>query len=186
MRSFLLVCAIALAGPAIAAPAPVWVVDKARSKLGFSAAMNGRSFDGVFRRWDASIRFDPKALMESSVTVRIDMGSVVTGDQTRDEALPTAEWFAAAAFPRATFTATRFKSLGNDRFQAIGVLTIRNVKRPVALPFTLKTSGDVSTMRGVLMIDRRAFGVGQGQFTGTETVAATVRINVTVSAKKLR
>jgi polyisoprenoid-binding protein YceI len=191
MRLLPLAFAIAITAPIFAAPAPApvtapaWVVDKGASKLSFSAAMNGQSFNGVFRRWDAAIRFDPKSLASSSVTVRIDTGSAATGDQTRDEALPSAEWFAAAIFPRASFTATQFKSLGNDRYQAIGVLTIRNVRRPIVLPFILKFSGDVARMHGALTLDRRIFGVGQGQFAGTETVAAAVRIDVTVTAKRL-
>jgi polyisoprenoid-binding protein YceI len=189
MRLFPLAFAIAITAPIVAAPAPTtastWAVDKGASKLGFSAAMNGQSFNGVFRRWDAAIRFDPKSLASSSVTVRVDTGSAVTGDQTRDEALPSAEWFAAVTFPRASFTATQFKSLGNDRYQAIGVLTIRNVRRLIVLPFILKISGDVATMHGALTLDRRVFGVGQGQFAGTETVAAAVRVDIMVAAKRL-
>lgn len=187
MRPYPLALAIALSTPALAAPAqaPTWTVNKQVSKLGFSGTMNGQPFAGIFRHWDAAIRFDPKSLGTSSVTAVIDMGSAKTGDQTRDEALPTADWFAAAAFPRATFTSSQFKDLGGGRYQAIGTLAIRNVKRPVVMPFTLKIAGNVATMQGVLSVDRRLFGVGQGQFATGDTVATAVRINVNVTAKKI-
>jgi len=184
MRMIAPVAAIVLAvSPALAA-APAWTVNKQASKLGFSSAMNGQAFNGTFRRWNARIQFDPKALNQSSVVAVIDMGSAVTGDQTRDEALPSADWFAIAVFPRATFQANQFKDLGGGRYQAFGTLAIRNVKRPAVLPFQLVIKGNQATMRGSLTIDRRTFGVGQGQFATPDTVAANVRIDVAITATR--
>ena len=183
MRILALAAALLVATPALAA-APVWTVNKPASRLGFTGAMNGQSFSGVFRRWDVRIQFDPKALAQSSVVAVIETGSAVTGDQTRDEALPTADWFSAAAFPRATFQATQFKDLGGGRYQAIGTLTIRNVKRAVVLPFQLAITGSQATMHGSLTIDRRTFGVGQGQFATGDTVATNVRVDVAITATR--
>lgn len=175
------------AAPAVAKPAPAktptrWLVDRPASRLAFVGAMNGEAFTGTFRRWDARILFDPKSLETSSVTAIIDTGSAVTGDQTRDEAIPTADWFAVQTFPRAIFSANQFKSLGGGRYQAIGTLAIRNVRRPVTLPFTLSIKDDKATMHGVLTIDRRTFGVGQGQFATGDTVATNVKIEVSLTA----
>ncbi len=183
MRLIAFTIAMLAATPSLAA-VPAWAINKQASKLGFTGEMNGQSFNGGFRRWDAKIQFDPKALNGSSVLAVIDMGSAVTGDQTRDEALPTADWFSAATFPRATFEANQFKDLGGGRYQAIGTLSIRNVKRQVVLPFQLTINGSQATMHGSLTIDRRAFGVGQGQFATGETVATSVRIDVAISATR--
>lgn len=172
--------------PAEATTAAIWTVDKQASRLGFVGAMNGQAFSGSFRHWDARIQFDPKALDTSSVTAVIDTGSATTGDQTRDEALPTADWFAVQTFPRAIFAANQFKDLGGGRYQAIGTLSIRNVRRPAVLPFTLAIKGDDATMRGALTIDRRTFGVGQGQFATGDTVATNVKIEVSLSASRAK
>lgn len=194
------VAALLVAGPVVAAhktaptaakPAPakapaLWVVDKPASRLGFAGAMNGQAFTGTFRRWDARIQFDPKSLGTSNVTAIIDTGSAITGDQTRDEALPTADWFAVQTFPRAIFSASQFKALGGGRYQAMGTLAIRNVRRPVVLPFTLTIKDDHATMRGVLTIDRRIFNVGQGQFATGDTVATNVKIEVSLSATRAK
>lgn len=174
------------AKPASAKEAALWVVDKPASRLGFVGAMNAQAFTGTFRRWDAHIQFDPKALATSNVTAVIDTGSASTGDQTRDEALPTADWFAAQTFPRAIFSASQFKALGGGRYQAIGTLAIRNVRRPVVLPFTLAIKDDRATMHGVLTVDRRIFGVGQGQFATGDTVATNVKIEVSLSATRAK
>ena len=190
-----LILAAALAAPiaAAAAPAPVqkaapapasnWAVDYGASRLGFTASLNGQAIAGAFRRWQAQVRFDPHNLAASEVKVTVDTGSAATGDPSRDQALPTDDWFAAKAFPRATFASQRFVSLGGDRYQAIGTLAIRGVSRPVTLPFRLTITGAKAHAEGVVPIDRTAFGVGQNQWKGTEAVAARVDIRVSIDAQ---
>lgn len=178
----LLVAALA-AIVAPAAAAPNWTVDKAHSVLGFSGTVGGQGFNGRFTRWESRIRFDPGNLAGSSVAIAIDTASAATGDKTRDHALPTADWFAAATFPRATFEARRFKALGNGQFQAFGTLTIRGVTRPVALPFRLETRGKLARVTGALTLDRHAFGIGQGQFAGADMVAFPVQVRFSLIAR---
>ena len=179
------VAAIAmLAAAAPAAAQSSWTVDKAASQLGFRGSMAGAAFDGRFRRWDAKILFDPAALDKSSVTAVVDLASAATGDASRDQSLPEAEWFNTARFPRATFTANRFRALGGNRYAAIGTLTIRGVSRPATLPFQLVINGRQARMRGSLTLNRTTFGIGQGQFAGAETVAHAVQVTVAINARR--
>jgi polyisoprenoid-binding protein YceI len=169
----------------MAAAPSTWVIDKGASRLGFTAAMNGAPINGGFQRWDAQIAFDPANLAASRVVATIDTGSAKTGDQTRDEALPTGDWFSAKAFPRATFVSRKITAAGPGHYVAIGDLTIRNMTHPVALPFTLVLTGDQAKMTGSLPIDRSTFGVGQGQWKTAEAVALKVQVNVSISAKRM-
>lgn len=184
MRLLALAAVLALAaGPAFAA-APTWRADKAASKLGFIGAMNGQAFTGGFGRWDVQITFDPKNLPASQVVATIDTGSARTGDQSRDEALPTADWFSTKTFPKATFVSRRITAAGPGRYVAQGDLTVRGVTRPVSLPFTLAITGDTARMTGAVTLDRSAFGVGQGQWKSNEPVALKVQVNVAITAKR--
>lgn len=168
-----------------AAPAPArWTVDKAASRVGFRSSFAGGAFVGRFGRWDAAITFDPKNLAASKVAAVIDMASARTGEASRDSALPTADWFNTAKFPRATFVSRSFKSLGNGRYQAVGDLTIRGVKRSVVLPFTLAITGNQAKMQGALKLDRTHFGVGQGQWSSGETVPTAVTVEVAITASR--
>ncbi len=180
--------AFALAGPpakpAAAAAAQVWTVDKAASRLTFRASANGVAFDGVFKTWDAQIAFDPKNLKASHATVTVNTASAITGDPTRDQMLPTADWFNVGKFAKATFVTTSITEASPDHYVANGALTLHGVSRPVALPFTLTIAKDVAKMDGATSIDRTQFGLGQGQAGGTETVAAQVSIVVKLMAKK--
>jgi polyisoprenoid-binding protein YceI len=170
----------------VTSPKPVseWMVDQSHSKLGFVALMNGQSFGGQFRHWAAQIRFDPNRLDASNVRVLIDTASAVTADQSRDQSLPTADWFAVQTFPRATFTSRHLTSLGGGHYRVDGDLRIRDVSRPVSFPFQVQIQGKNARMAGRLSIDRTTFGVGQGQFKGTETIAAKVDVVITIAATK--
>lgn len=167
-----------------ATPAPLWNVNMAASRLRFQSSVGGEQFIGTFTRWRADIRFDPKNLAGSSVLARIDMASAKTGSSDKDEAMPGAEWFAVSKFAQATYAAKTFKDLGGGRYQAIGTLTLRGVTRPLTLPFTLQIQGDQARMTGSAMVDRHAFGVGQGQYAAADTVPFGVRIGITINAKR--
>ena len=185
MRAFAVAAVLlALAAPASAAPAPTWTVDQAASKLGFSGVMSGDGFSGVFHRWNAQIVFDPKNLAASKVAATIDVASAVTGDADRDSALPTADWFSAATQPRASFVATTFKDLGGGKYLAGGDLTIRGVKRPIQLPFTLAITGDTAKVNGAVALDRTAFGIGQGRWKTGDVVATKVTVTIALTAHR--
>lgn len=189
-RTLIGACALALlAAPmaaSAAAPSNAWVVDKAKSALAFRGTLEGTPFDGTFRRWDAQITFDPKKLAASKVVVTIDTASAFTNNPDRDQTLPTDEFFAVKRFPKATFVSTRFVDQGGGRYQAIGELTIKGVKKPVTLPFTLAINGDVALMKGSLVLNRTAFGIGSGRWKTDDEVGLNVTVNVNVTARRSR
>ena len=177
------VAALCLMAPSAMAAAATWTVDKAASRLTFKSAFSGESFDAAFKRWDAQITFDPKALAASKVVVTVDTGSAATGNAERDEALPSADWLSVMRFPRATFVTRSFKDLGGGRYQAIGDLTLRGVSKPLVLPFTLAITGDTADMTSDTSVDRSLFGVGQGEYGGDDVVPFNVKVKIHVSAK---
>jgi len=185
MRMAAFALALAVAGPAYAAP-PVWTVDKAASKVGFSSTFSGEAVSGAFRRWDAQIRFDPRDLAHSSARVSIDVASAATGDADRDAALPDPVWFSAAKYPKATFVTRSFKSLGGSRYAAVGDLTIRGVTKPLTLPFTLAITGGTAKMNAAVNLNRLAFGVGQDEWKSTEVIPATVKVTIALTAKRAK
>ncbi|HEY3797892.1 MAG TPA: YceI family protein [Caulobacteraceae bacterium] len=180
-----LIAVAAIAAPrlALAAP-PVWSVDHAASRLTFSGQVSGQGFTGAFKKWDAVIHFDPKDLAHSDVAATIDMTSFATGSQDRDSELPDEDWFWTSHFPTATFVAHGFTAAGPGRYNAAGVLTLRGAAKPLTLPFTLAITGDVAKMNGQVALSRLAFGIGQGEWQSTDTVAAAVTVGVDLTADK--
>jgi cytochrome b561/polyisoprenoid-binding protein YceI len=179
--------AVAPPTPASAdAPAPlaVWKV-RPGSSLTFSTSWGGEPINGRFDRWQADILFSPDVLDKSRVTVKIDLGSVKTGDEQRDASLPAADWFDTASHPTATFTANRFEKTGDGRYVAHGALTLRGVEKPLDLRFRLKITDGAARVSGTASLDRLAFGVGQGEWQATDSVPAKVAVGIDLQARRV-
>jgi cytochrome b561/polyisoprenoid-binding protein YceI len=175
--------AAAAGPPPAAAGAVAWKVQRG-STLGFATAWAGDPLQGRFERWTANIVFSPDDLAHSRVSVSIDTTSAKTGDDQRDASLPSADWFDAAAHPKAVFTATKFDHPGSDRYVAHGTLNLRGATKPLDLPFRLSIAGDTARVSAQASLDRLAFGVGQGDFKSTDQLPAQVAVRVELTARR--
>lgn len=164
--------------------ATAWTVDRAASSIGFSGTQSGSAFKGTFSDWEAHIWFDPANLAGSKAVVLIRTASARTGDATRDGSLGEAEWFDAKAFPAARFEAASFRSLGGDRYEAVGTLEIKGKATPVTLPFTLTLKGDAAEVAGKLDLDRTALNLGMASDASAQWVSKLITVQVQVSAAK--
>ncbi|MDB5583014.1 MAG: cytochrome [Bradyrhizobium sp.] len=154
-----------------------------RGKLDFTTSWSGALVKGGFGRWDAEILFSPGKLAQSRIAVRIDIRSVTTRDAQQTEALPGSDWFDAAQFPAASFSSTSIRSLGGNRYEARGDLTLRGVKRPLIVPFQVTITGDRAAASGGFSLDRTLFGIGQGEWLATDQIPANVTVSFSLQAR---
>ncbi|MCB2114390.1 MAG: YceI family protein [Parvularculaceae bacterium] len=161
-----------------------WRVDKSASRLSFTATQTGKPFTGEFGDFNAVIDFDPDNLADAKISVIVKTGSARTGDRQRDDALPTGDWFAAAAFPEAAFVAGEVAAVGAGRYEARGDLTIRGESRPLILPFTVSIEGNRAVADGETSLIRTDFGVGQGEFASDEWVGFEVLVAFHIEATR--
>ena len=117
------------------------------------------------------------------MALTIDTGSATMGVKENDVELPKADWFNVAKFPKASFQSTAIKSLGGDKYDVSGKLTIKGASQNVHMPVTIAKAGANLVASGVLPIKRTAFKVGDGDWADTSMVADEVAISfkVTVS-----
>lgn len=164
---------------------PLWVIDKNQSYLRFGAKQYGQIFEGNFL-FTGLIAFDPRDLKSSKVEIVIDISSINTGSEDRDQQAMAADWFNVEQFPEARFTANVFESLGSNKYIAKGELSIRDITHPLDLPFTLEIEENsfekVSKMSGEILLNRLDYGVGKGQWSSTEAIANEVKISIFVKA----
>jgi polyisoprenoid-binding protein YceI len=145
------------------------------SKLTFSSSFQSESFSGEFSRFTPQIRFDPKQLTKCRFDVSIDLLSVDSQNKERDDTLKTADFFDTKKTPSARFVATKFTSLGGNRYQANGTLSLRGISKPVALKFTwVENKGAVLT--GDATVNRLDFNIGTGDWSDTELLPNAVKI----------
>jgi polyisoprenoid-binding protein YceI len=72
--------------------------------------------------------------LDSTVEVNVDLNSVNTNNETRDNHLRSADFFEVEQFPKMTFRSTGVRQDG-ENFLLDGELTIKDVTRPITLNF---------------------------------------------------
>jgi len=120
--------------------AGTWDLDPVHSHIGFVARhLMVSKVRGRFTKFEAKIVTAPDPLA-SSATATIDLSSVETGNEMRDNDLRSTNFFDVATHPAMTFTSTGIRRDG-DGFVLDGDLTIRGVTRPVSLTFEVNGFG---------------------------------------------
>jgi len=191
-RLWIVMLAAALFAPLGAhAAAPAWTIDPARSSLTFDGTAMGAPFTGAFKKFGGQIVFDPNDLSHSYAAITIDITTVDAKDDDRNKYIGTKDWFDSAAFPIAIFKITRFEKTAADKYIAHGQLTLRDVTRPVDLPFTLEISSGadghkIAKMHGDLALNRLDFGIGNGEWRNPKTVGPSVTVHVAVTATQTK
>lgn len=112
--------------------AGTWQIDPGHAEVAFVGRHLGLTkvrgrFTGV--TGSVEISNDPSS---SRLAVEIDMASVSSGDQARDDHLRSEDFFDVLIHPTATFTSTHISSAGATG-TIFGELEIKGVRRPVAL-----------------------------------------------------
>ena len=131
-RKFIIMSTLVQSAGISAPAAGTWHIDPGHADVGFVGRHFGLSkirgrFTGV--SGVVEIAEDPAA---SSVVVEIDMASVSSGDQTRDDHLRSADLFDVEHHPTATFRSTGVAVQGREG-QVFGELTIKGITRVVLL-----------------------------------------------------
>lgn len=163
--------------------AQTWQVVSEESRLGFVATQLGAPFEGTFGAFSAEIAFDKDDLAASGANVTIEIGTLDTGEDQRDDQARGPDFFDAAAHPQAIFRTDTIRAEGSD-YVADGTLTMKGVSKPVTLPFTLTFEGETVRMVGSLTVDRTEWGVGTGEWLSGDTVGKEVEIRIRLLARK--
>ena len=130
-----------MTSPAVQIPgyvAGTWDLDPVHSSIGFVVRhLMVSKVRGKFTTFEAQIVTAPNPL-ESSATATIDLSSVDTGNEQRDNDLRSTNFFDVETHPKMTFASTGIRPDG-DHFIVDGDLTIRGVTKPVSL--TVEVNG---------------------------------------------
>ena len=149
------------------------------SSLAFAGSYQGDVFTGRFPGFSTRLRFDPAQLASASLDVAIPLASATTGNGDYDENMRGADFFNAAKFPQAHYTATRFRSLGGNQYAADGTLSLHGVSKPVTLTFTW-TPGAQPVLAGKATVKRLDFGIGSGDYADTGLIPDAIAVSTKV------
>lgn len=182
-QSRILIATLILSLTGLALAATQWQMQPKQSTLTFVGKQAGAEFEGVFEQFTADIQFDPKDLAGSRFDVRIDMNSVNSRDGERDTTIKGADLFNVKRWPTGHYVAEQFVDKGAGKFSATGKLTLRDVTRDVPIEFTFESNNGTTWLKGTAVLKRLDFGIGQGEWQDTATVANEVKIRFALLLK---
>jgi polyisoprenoid-binding protein YceI len=168
--------------------AGTWDLDPVHSTIGFLARhLMVSKVRGRFTRFEAQVVTAPSPV-DSFATAAIDLSSVDTGNETRDNDLRSTNFFDVASHPQMTFRSTGIKA-GEGSFTVDGELTIRGVTRPVSLAVEVNGVGPDpygGTRAGFSAtgeVNRMDFGVSfQAPVPGGVMVSERIQIEIEAEA----
>ncbi len=167
-----------------AGPAPAQLLP-AQSELNFTSRQMGVPVDGRFKRFDASLNFDPRKPEVGRIGLTIDLASVSLGGPEVEAELAKAAWFDSKKQAQASFQSSAIKAVGAGRFDVSGRLTIKGQTRDIVVPITLAQAGAVSTASGSFVIKRLEFKIGEGEWSDISVVANEVQVKFKLAFKGL-
>ena len=182
----LLIAALATFVLAHVALAAEFKVDTAHTNVGFRVAhLVVAKTTGSFNEFDASFTFDPEDMSSFSLTATIQVASIDTNVEQRDNHLRSSDFFDVENHPTITFTSTSLM-MGEDGVVVVGDLTIRGVTKQIELPITIvgpiqgPGGATVVGIEGRTEINRHDFGVSWNNKldNGSVIVGEEVRIEI--------
>jgi polyisoprenoid-binding protein YceI len=118
--------------------AATWTIDPVHSEVGFSVRhMMVSKVRGRFTKFSGEVvtGADP---LQSSVTAEIDLGSIDTGQEQRDNHIRSADFFEVETYPTMTYRSTGIR-VEDGEYILDGELTLKGVTKTV--PLTLEING---------------------------------------------
>ena len=141
-----------------------WVIDPIHSEIGFTVRhLMVSKVRGRFEKFEGQI-VTGEDILDTRATVTVDLTSINTGNEDRDNDLRSANYLEVDKHPTMTYRSTGLKPDG-DAYIAEGELTIRETTRPLQLRVEFHGTGTDpwgGTRAGLSAtgeINRKDFGV---------------------------
>jgi len=116
-----------------------WIIDPDHVSANFSVRhMMVTIVHGLFTKAGGEMFFDPAEPAATSVEVEVDVGSIYTGVNRRDNHLRSGDFFDVEKFPTMHFKSTATELVGINFLKIAGDLTIHGITRQVVFDVTYR------------------------------------------------
>lgn len=150
------------------------------SEVEFRIKNFGVNVSGNFKGLSGEIIFFPDSLGASRFDVAIDVKTINTGINQRDNHLRSEDYFEVEKYPRIRFESTQVTTSTNKAYLFVfGKLTIKDVTRETSFPFKATPKDDGFLFEGEFALNRRDYKVGGGSLT----MGDSVKVNLKILAK---
>ncbi len=164
-----------------------WNLDPNHTNVKFTAThMVISEVDGHFKTFAGSMTASKPDFTDAKIDFTVDVASITTDNDMRDNHLKSDDFFNAEKFPKMTFKSVSMKKISGNKYELTGDLTIRNITKRVK--FAVVYGGTVKDPYGntkagfkaTTTIDRLGFGLKWNSLieTGGAVVGKDVVINI--------
>lgn len=167
-----------------------WNVDASHSSIGFSVKhMMVSKVRGSFGNYSADIEANETDLTGANIAFNIQVSSINTGSEDRDNHLRSADFFDAEAYPEIKFVANSITKKDDD-YSITGDLTMKGVTKPVVFEAEYGGKGtnpwgvEVVAFEAEATINREDFGLtwNAALETGGVLVGKDIKIKLDLEA----
>ena len=151
-------------------------VQAGRSTLTFAYRQMNVPMEGKFNKFSARIAFDPAKANSAQARIEVDLASIDTGFSESNDEIAGKLWFNTKAYPTAQFVSSGVKTLGNNRYETLGKLTIKGKSLDVSAPFTFRQEGTVAIFDGAFSLKRLDYAIGEDIWADLGTVANEIQV----------
>ena len=146
-----------------------------KSEVKFTVKNFGINTPGTFSGLKGTIQFNPSTPSSASFNVSVDVNTVNTGIDMRDNHLKGEDYFNAEKYPTISFVSTGVKA-DNNGYIVSGQLTIKGISKPVSFPFTAVQQNGGMLFTGDFSINRKDFDVGGGSAVLSNNVDISLKV----------
>jgi polyisoprenoid-binding protein YceI len=170
-----------------------WTIDPAHTEVGFAVRhLMLSTVRGRFGAVTGTVTVDEENPNSAKLDVTIDVASVDTRQEMRDNHLRSADFFDVANYPTMRFVSKRIEGDVTNKFRVIGDLTIKNTTREVALDATLEGramdpwGNDRVGFSATGKLNREEFGLTWNQALETGGVVVGNEVKLSIDAELVR
>lgn len=162
-------------------------LDAAHSSIDFSVKhMMVSKVRGSFTNFTADLDGNTEDLTGATINIDIDVKSINTNNEDRDNHLRSGDFFDTENFPSIKFVATDIKKTDDNEYDVTGDMTIKDVTKPVTFEVEYGGKGtnpwgqEVVAFSAETKINRKDFGLvwNQALETGGVLVGEDIKISV--------
>lgn len=167
-----------------------WVMDPLHSEVQFKVKhLVISTVTGSFRKFEGEVVTESEDFQDSEIDFSLDVDSIDTTQEARDQHLKGTDFFDAEQFPKITFKSTSLKKVDGSDYKLNGDLTIKGITKPVTL--NVEFGGSAADFYGQTKagfeitgkISRKEFGLTWDPVTEAGSIVVGDEIKLIINAQ---
>jgi polyisoprenoid-binding protein YceI len=132
-----MIAILTVAAPGLTVAQTKWDIDNAHSQVMFNVShLVISEVTGQFKTFSGNITTSNPDFTDAVIDFQIDVASINTDNQMRDDHLKGDDFFNAGKYPQMVFKGQELKKVSGNKYKLTGDLTIRDVTKTVTLDVT--------------------------------------------------